>query len=275
MNDSQSAEEYRQLVEQLHDPQTQRTARRELVAAGAVEPLLQCLGSDSESVVWAAVESLGELRARQAVGPLIDLLQRGVLLLDVCEALTMITGQYFGTNVSRWREWLEGPPPPSSTPPSSTPPSSTLPSSTPAKSTPSSSPGLDVADCVRRTGQFIGVQPAGSGKSYRFKLSLPKGRMQQVAVFFGRKDAKGDDLVVIYSECGPANPKFYETVLRKNMGIPAGAFAIRDIKGRPNFVMVDTMVAASVTPSALAKNIENIASWADMVEKDLAKEDRR
>ena len=266
MNDSQSAEKHRQLVQQLYDPQTQRTARHELVAAGAVEPLLECLNSDSESVVWAAVESLGELRASQAVGPLIDLLQRGVLMLDVCEALTMITGQYFGTNVRRWREWLGGPAPKTT---------STRASSTLAGSTPGGSPGPDVADCVRRTGQFLGVQPAGSGKSYRFKLSLPKGRMQQVAVFFGRKDAKGDELVVIYSECGPANPKFYETVLRKNMGIPAGAFAVRDIKGKPNFVMVDTMVAASVTPGALAKKIENIASWADMVEKDLTKEDRR
>lgn len=260
MNDSQDAEKYRQLVEQLYDSQTQRAARHELVAARAVEPLLECLRADNESVVWAAVESLGELRASQAVGPLIDLLQRGVLMLDVCEALTMITGQYFGTNVNRWREWLGGP---------------TSASPTPASSPSAGSAGLDVADCIRRTGQYLGVQPAGSGKSFRFKLSLAKGRMQQVAVFFGRKDAKGDELVVIYSECGPANPKFYETVLRKNMGIPAGAFAIRDIKGKPNFVMVDTMVAASVTPGVLAKKIEHLAAWADMVEKDLTKEDRR
>ena len=260
MTDPQDAAKYRQLVEQLHDPQTQRTARQELVAAGAVESLLECLHADNESVVWAAVESLGEMRAREAAGPLVDLLERGVLMLDVCEALTMITGQYFGTNVKRWREWLGGPVP-----------TGAAPSGAPADS----SPGLDVVECVRRTGQFLGVQPAGSGKSYRFKLSLPTGRMQHVAVFFGRKDAKGDELVVIYSECGPAKPKFYETVLRKNMGIPAGAFAIRDIKGKPNFVMVDTMVAAAVTPGALAKKIENIASWADMVEKDLTKQDRR
>jgi hypothetical protein len=261
MNDPPDAAKWRPLVRQLYDPQTQRTARQELVAARAVEPLLECLQADNESVVWAAVESLGEMRAKEAVGPLVDLLERGVLMLDVCEALTMITGQYFGTNVKRWREWLGG--------------------SSPGDSPPSTSAKLDVAECIRRTGEYLGVPPArhrlkgGAGESYQFRLSLPGGRAQKVAVFFGRKDAKGDELVLIYSECGPANPKFYETVLRKNMGIPAGAFAIRDIKGKPHFVMVDTMVAASVTPGALAKKIEHIGSWADMVEKDLTKEDRR
>ena len=259
MNDPRDAAEYGQLVRQLHDPQTQRSARQALVAVRAVGPLLGCLSADNESVVWAAVESLGEIRAKEAVGPLVDLLERGVLMLDVCEALTMITGQYFGSNVKRWREWMGDSPPAASTEAGSTP----------------SSTGADVADCVRRTGQYLGVQPAGSGKSYRFGLSLEKGRMQQVAVFFGRKDAKGGELVVIYSECGPARPKFYEAVLRKNMSIPAGAFAIRDIDGKPNFVMVDTMVAASVTPEVLAKKIEHIGSWADMVEKDLTQEDRR
>jgi len=42
-----------------------------------------------------------------------------------------------------------------------------------------------------------------------------------------------------------------------------------------NFVMVDTVLAATVSPSLLAKRIENIAARADMVEKVLAKEDRR
>ena len=69
MSDTQSPNRYRQLVEQLRRPQTRRTARQELVAARAVGPLLECLGADNESVVWAAVESLCELKAVEAVGP--------------------------------------------------------------------------------------------------------------------------------------------------------------------------------------------------------------
>ncbi len=236
-------------VRQLYDPSTRRTARRNLIAVGAVQPLLGCLDSPNESVVWSAVESLGELRSKEAIEPLIGLLERGVLILDVCEALTRITGKDFGADVSRWKKAL----------------------GEPGKLT----EGLDIVDCVRKTSELLGVHPTGSGETYIFKLSVPGDRFQKVAVFFGKADSDGEELVVIYSECGPANPKYYEALLRKNMTIPAGAFAIRDVGGQPQIVMVETMLAASVTPSTLAKRIENIASRADSVEKSLTNEDRR
>ncbi len=242
--------DFNELIQQLRSPQTRRTARQRLVAARAVEPLLSCLDSHNESVVWAAVESLGELRTPEAVKPLIELLARGVLVLDVCDALTRITGQYLGADADAWREWL-----------------GSHDESAPAE--------LDVDDCLARTGEYLGVEPTGADKSYQFTLSLEGGRSQKVAVYFGREDSDGGELVVVYSECGPANSKYYEAVLRKNLGIPAGAFAIRDVDGVPNFVIVDTMVAETVTPSALAKKIENIASRADTVEKSLTKEDER
>ena len=250
MNDSSKAKEHRELVRQLQEPWSRRAARKKLVAARAVGPLVQCLGSDNESVVWAAIQSVGELRATEALGPLLDLLEQGTLTLDVAQALTMITGEYFGADAKKWRQWMGGP----------------------AAAAPAQT---DFAECIRQTGNYLGVEPSGSKKSFRFKLEVAGGRSQKVAVHFGRKDDDGDELVVIYSECGPARPKLYETVLRKNMSIPTGAFAVRDIGGKPHFVMVDTMLAASITPSALAKHIENIATRADMVEKALTKKDRR
>jgi len=250
MSQPASAGQLRQWVEQLQEPATRRAARQRLVAARAAEPLLACLESTNESVVWAAVESLGEMRAVEAVGPLVDLLEKGCLVVDVCEALRRITGRDFGSDVARWRKWLQS-------------------------SDQAARPQLDVAECVGRTAQLLGVEPGGSGDQRQFRLSLADGRSQTVTVYFRRKGGSEDDLVVIYSECGPADLKLYEAVLRKNLAIPAGAFAIRDIDGKPNFVMVDTMLAESVTPSVLARKIENIASRADMVEKVLAEEDRR
>ena len=180
------------------------------------------------------------------------MIQRGRLLLDACEALIQITGQDHGLDAKRWRAAA------------------------------ANLPGgefdggeLDVAGCVKRTAEFLGAEPTGSGGTYQFRLSLPQGRRQKVAVFFQQKDADGHKLVVVYSECGPAKPKHYEAVLRKNLTIPAGAFAIRDIDGKPNFVMVDTMLADLVTPRALAKKIENIAARSDGVEKSLSKKDLR
>lgn len=250
MGDSNSTSEIRALVDQLMDPQTRRLARQKLVARRAVGPLLECLQSTNESVVWSAVQSLEELRASEAVGPLVELLGRGVLVVDVCDALSKITGQSFGGDVARWRKWLQ-------------------------TTSGTSQPVVDAADCVRQTGEYLGVEPSGSGDTFRFKVSLDGGRSQKVAVFFGRHDSSGDDLVIIYSECGPANPKHYETVLRKNLMIPAGAFAIRNIQDTATLVVVDTMYASSATPSLLAKKIENIAALADSVEKSLTQQDTR
>jgi len=255
MNETENApdpkeKEVEELVRRLHDPSTRRAARRKLIAVRAVQPLLECLQSSHESVVWAAIESLGELKAAEAVAPLVDLLERNVLVFDVTEALTAITGQDFGTDVARWRRWL-------------------------GSSEQGKAPPPDTAELIRRTAELLGSEAVGSGDSYRFRLSLDEGRSQKVAVYFGRQDEQGDELVVIYSECGPAQEKYYEAVLRKNLSIPSGAFAIRDVDGTPNFVLVDTLLAASATPRILAKRIENIASRADIVEKSLTKEDRR
>ena len=252
-SESLDKEEISRLVEELQSPRTRRGARQKLVAARAVSTLLKCLESHNESVAWAAVESLGELHAREAIEPLIDMLQRGRLLLDACEALIKITGQDHGLDAKRWRAAV-----------AALPSGGKLDGGEP-----------DVGECVKRTAEFLGVEPTGSGNTYQFRLSLPEGRRQKVGVFFGQKDTDGHKLVVVYSECGPAKAKHYEAVLRKNLTIPAGAFAIRDIDGKPNFVMVDTMMADLVTPRVLAKRIENIAARSDGVEKSLSKEDLR
>jgi hypothetical protein len=245
-----TAAEIQQWTDELANPRTRRAARQRLVRARAVDPLIDCLDAINEAVVWSAVESLGELRAREAVPKLLELLERGVLTLDVIEALTRITRQEYGGNVAAWRRWL-------------------------AEFDPAAVPELDIEELITRTSSLLGVEPSPSGSSYWFPLSLDEGRAQKVAVYFGREDAEGEELVVIYSECGPADPKYYEVVLRKNLSIPSGAFAVRDLDGSPHFVLVDTMLASSATPSALAKKIEHIADRADAVEQSLTKQDTR
>jgi len=253
VDEKENATEVQTLVQQLADPRQRRRARRALVAAGAAGPLLECLDSVNESVVWAAVESLGELRAVEAIEPLVELLERGRLALDVAEALTLITGQDFGVDPRKWRRWLAETP-----------------------QGPSRTAGIDAARCVHQVAELLGVEATAAGDhTHWFRLPLAGGRTQKVAVIFGRTDHEGQPLVTIYSECGPADPKLYEAVLRKNLTIPSGAFAVRDIDGRPNLVMVANRVAAAVTPRILARCIENIAARSDRLEKGLAGEDRR
>ena len=106
MSDTGNAAEIQVLIEQLADPRGRRAARLALVSVRATGPLMECLDSHNESVVWSAVESLGELRAAEAIEPLVGLLERGRLVFDVAEALTLITGQDFGADSQRWRQWL-------------------------------------------------------------------------------------------------------------------------------------------------------------------------
>ena len=160
VSDSRQASEFDSLVEQLLDPSTRRIARQKLVAARAVDALLKCLESTNESVVWAAVQSLEELRATEAVGPLVEMLARGVLVVDVTEALTRITGQDFGTNVAQWQKWLES-------------------------SGEAGAARLNAAECVRRTGEYLGPDPQASGNPYRFKPSRSGDRTHTVAALFG------------------------------------------------------------------------------------------
>jgi hypothetical protein len=235
-------------VEKLREPQTRRFARQKLIEARAVAPLLECLQSANSSVVWAAVVSLGELKAPEAVEPLITMLERGTLEMDVCDSLARITGKDLGADPRRWRAAVG------------------------AAAAPTA---INAEACIAETAEYLGVRPSKSGGSYQFKLSLADGRTQRVAVFFDRRDADSGEMVVIYSECGPAAPKYFEAVLRKNLSMPCGAFAVRDIDGTPQFVMVETLPAAAASAGTLARKIEQIAARADQVEKLLTQEDRR
>lgn len=249
MSTPDTSDERRELIQQLYDHRTRRMARQRLVAAEAVDELLACLDARNESVVWAAVQSLGELRSEKAVPKLIELLERNVLVLDVAESLTEITGQDFGTDAARWRQWLGDP-------------------------GHKFEPVPDPHECVRRAANYLGTETRKRRNVYELRLELPTGRTQRVLVFVGRADGDGNPLVVVYSECGPADARHYESVLRKNLRIPAGAFAIRDVGGTPMLVLVNTLLCASLTPRHLAKCIENIAARADLVEQSLTREDR-
>ena len=153
------------------------------------------------------------------------------------EALAAITGADFGADAARRRQWVANP----------------------------GQPGRQnlTAECC--TGEPLGVEPTGSGNLSGFRLSLPDGPPSKGGHLPDPVDATTTRMVMIYTECGPADPKYYEAVLRKNMSLPAGALALRDMDDQPNFVMVDAMRVATVTPSGLAKRIENRSRHADLV----------
>ena len=251
MSGSQETAEIRLLIDRLVDPSARRAARQELVRLRAVEGLIECLGSPNESVVWAAIQSLGELRAPEALPRLVDLLERDILTTYTVEALQEISGEEFAADPRKWREWLgRGP------------------ATTAAPEKPA-----DLAELIHGAGDLLGAAPQGLGRSFTFRLSQPDGRSQLVRVQATRTGE--EELVVVYSECGPAQPKHFEAVLRKNAQLPVGAFGIRDVEGAAAFVLVETLSAERLSARRLARTIERIAARADTVEKSLTPADER
>jgi len=131
----------------------------------------------------------------------------------------------------------------------------------------------DLAELVRGAGELLGAAPQGLGRSFTFRLSQPDGRGQLVRVHSTRTGE--EELVVVYSECGSAQPKHFEAVLRKNAQLPVGAFGIRDVDGAAAFVLVETLPAERLSAPRLARTVERIAGRADTVEKSLTPADER
>ena len=158
MGTTASADQITRWVEELGDHRRRRDAQRELVGAGAIDALLACLRRDDRSVVRSAVEALGELKATEAIEPLLAMLQQGTMSVDVCSALTNITGQHLGIDTRRWREWL------------AEPAAVELLASGHEK-------------LIRRAEKSLGIEAKGSGDVFRFRLDLvvSKGRISIVA----------------------------------------------------------------------------------------------
>lgn len=249
-----SPEEIARWVEQLNNYRTRATARQNLIRAGAVDALIDCLHSRNESVVWAAARSLQSVPDPKAIPHLLDLLEKKVLPIEVTDTLKVITGRDCGLNANAWREALG------------------MELGAEAKHVVES---MDPAVVIQRAGDALGIHPVRSedGNSYAFHLTFPSGRKQKVHVLLGRKDSEGDDLVMVYSPCAPADEAHYEEALRMNLRIPAGAIGITDLEEKPHFVMVDVLLLATLHSRQLTKAIEHVGKRADLLEESLTGKD--
>ena len=103
-------------------------------------------------------------------------------------------------------------------------------------------------------------------------VKLRNGRQQRVLI------APSDDNVPfrqiqIFSIGGPASPDHYEVALRRNAVQPHGSIAVRDVEGRPHFVVVENHSRAKVAPDELCRSVRHIARHADAVEEFLTGQD--
>lgn len=111
----QAKDEVERLLKDLKDPSWQirwytASSLGEMKEVRAVEPLIGTLKNDKNGYVRAmAAWALGQIRDFRAIEPLIDALtdESSDVRKRAPLALKEITGQDFGKDPAKWREWRE------------------------------------------------------------------------------------------------------------------------------------------------------------------------
>lgn len=111
------------------------------------------------------------------------------------------------------------------------------------------------------------------GERYLVTRQLPDERRQVVYVE-PWIDHSEERLLLLYSQCCPAQPEFFEHALRINAVTWHGSLAIRDIDGEAMFVVINAYPRSTVGPEEIRRSIMQIASEADRVERELTGGDR-
>ena len=253
----------RECIEGLRDFRRRSDAIRDLVAAGgaAVAPLLEALSLEThEGARWAILRCLAELKAQEAVGGIAPLLVDPQVKGAAHEALVQIVGEDMGMSPQPWLKWAQerGP-----------------------AARPAAAYGAEMHMTGLPDARMVELALRGSGAAWReqgtgrFAVEVPcAGAVQEVSLILSAKDHEGAPIAIVYAECGPASPEHYEYALRRNLRMPYGALAIRDVGGRPQFVMFNTLLREDMSPLELRKSILAVAERAARVRQEL-KGDRK
>lgn len=237
------------LTRDLRSFRTRKQAMSALAEMGdeAVDPLIAALESHHEGVPWAAARCLGMIGSERSVEALVACLDRPAVREAACWALGRITGKDFGSDPKAWRAWLAGG----------------------RGAEPEAGPDLDDETLLREAVRGLNVEVTSKGAVAVIQARLDGGRQQTVRVAMKAVDFEKSPIVLVYSECGPADPRFFEYALKANMTMPYGALAIRSVEGQDRLVMFNSMLRRGLTPLALRKSIVSIAEKADKVQERL------
>jgi serine/threonine-protein kinase len=130
----------------------------------------------------------------------------------------------------------------------------------------------DAEDLVRESLRGLDCQAREQDGRYRVTLQIPGGRRQDVFVEVGA-GRLGKRLVTVYSVCCPADPAHFEFALKLNAELAYGGLSLREVEGRPMFVMARTYPQGRVTPAEIRDVLHEIALRSDWVEQQLTSAD--
>ncbi|HEX8200134.1 MAG TPA: serine/threonine-protein kinase [Isosphaeraceae bacterium] len=130
----------------------------------------------------------------------------------------------------------------------------------------------DAEGLVRDSLRGLDGQVQGEDGRYRVLLALHGGRRQEVfiEVAAGRI---GQQLLTVYSVCGPADPAHFEFALKLNAELSYSGLSVREVAGRPMFVMTRSYPRGHVSPAEIRAVLLEIARRGDWVEEQLTRAD--
>lgn len=118
-----------------------------------------------------------------------------------------------------------------------------------------------------------GIVVEGENDQFELVVQLADNRRQRVTVQTCDSAAISEQVVRIYSVCGPASEQHYRRALELNPHFPYGAIGLENIGGKPYFVMTNAFPRSSVDPEELRHSILGIGQRADDVERCLTGRD--
>ncbi len=244
------------LIAELKSFRTRSRAANELMALGeaAVRPLRDALADDDlMDARWTIVNCLGATGSASAVPDLAALLGQGEYHTVAHEALVRMAGRDLGPTPRDWLRWAQ---------------EEAARTGGPSGESHAAEAALSdeelMKEAVRRTGADC---RADEENRYVVDVPLGGGKSQPVSAIFGASDHEGAQIVIVYSDCGEADPEHYETVLRRNLRMPYGAVALRDIDGTSCFVVFNAILRHALSPVELRKSILAIGEGADRVRR--------
>lgn len=232
-------------VKDLEDFRTRSAAMHELYRGGpdVIPTLIDALDHHMEGVRWASTKLLADIGDSRAIEPLRSIVKDpdvGFQAEDAIESIMERTG-------TKPEPMSEGD----------------------SKETAATEESVYTdEELIHKSAEDMPWTLDWNPDGWSVQVSLPEGRQQNVRVLFPSPEGKSK-LVVLYTECGPADQNLYEWALKLNLKLPFGAVALRQSGDELLFVMVNSFLRDTVTPRDLQKSISRLSSEADSLEKQL------
>jgi serine/threonine-protein kinase len=131
----------------------------------------------------------------------------------------------------------------------------------------------DTESLVRQSAEGLECFIQGCRDTFRVVFPLPGDRLQEV-VIEATEGKSNERFLSVFSVCGPADPAYFKYALTLNAHLTYGSISIHDVLGTPMFVMSRTFPRDTVRTEDVRDALLEIARRADLVEKQLTRQDQ-